>query len=418
MSSRIAEPRRSALALSVLLACWVVAGCKETPSVAPAAAAKPALWVSDDSGELLTPTSGVVVVDRSGELSFEASTLATIDGDSTTDWLSPPRDHQQWVIFELPARSRITRVGASTGAIAAVPRGIAKLRFEGSLDGTSFSELRTVEIERKKDDQTFEVPPTEVRFLRVTTLGNHGAADVTSVPTLHAKGEELEPAAPPNFSGRWQVYDWTVDFSQEGSTIYGVARTDPPMLFYGAVEGRVARLAWVRGPESGVAWFAVNPSSTRLSGIWWWIGPIQDPWFGEAWFGERLGDAPSFRTPIPQIADVHLRRSGKLPLYGLVFRPDGELDADASRSAIEFIAEALGAFPTYRVRLEVLECATPDESKNLAVSRERAAKLSAALTRAGLPADRLIIEPTSRTDRKTLMHRLLFSRVEFSLAGN
>ena len=415
MSSRAAERLPRVLALALLLAGGIAAGCKEPP--AKTEAARPDFWLLDDPKELLTPTRGVVVVDRSGELSFEGSTLRAIDGDSTTAWLSPPKDLEQWVIFELPARSRITRVGASTGRVSSISGGVAKLRFEGSLDGETFSELRTVDIEQKKDDQTFEVPASEVRFLRVTTLGNHGDEMVIVVPTLHAKGEELEQPAPPRFAGRWQVYDWTVDFSQEGSTLYGVAQMDPPMIFYGAVYGRVARLAWSRGNESGLAWFSVNASSTRLSGLWWWVDPLLNPWLGEAWYGERIGDAPGFRTPIPQIADVHLRKSGKFPLYGLVFRPDGNLDVEASRSAIEFIGEALRTFPTYRVRLEVLDCSTWDESRNLALSRDRAAKLSAALVRAGLPKERLIIEPTSRTDRAWQMLRLLFSRVEFSLAG-
>ncbi|MCM2316823.1 MAG: discoidin domain-containing protein [Thermoanaerobaculia bacterium] len=417
MSSRAAERLARALGLALLLACGIAAGCKEEPP-AKTEPVRHALWFPDDPKELLTPARGVVVVDRSGELSFEGSTLSAIDGDPTTAWLSPPKDLEQWVVFEFSARSRITRVGASTDRVSPSSRSVAKLRFEGSLDGETFREIGTVDVERGKDDQTFEVPPSEVRFLRVTTLENHGDESTNAVPTLLAKGEELEQPAPPRFAGRWQVYDWTVDLSQEGSALYGVAQMDPPMIFYGAVDGRVARLVWSRGNESGVAWFTVNPSSTRLSGLWWWIGPVQDPWFGEAWYGERRGDAPLFRTPIPQIADVHLKKSGKMPLYGLVFRPDGELDVEASRSAIEFIGEALRAFPSYRVRLEVLNCSTWDEAKNLASSRDRAAKLSAALVRAGLPKERLIIESTSRTDRISLMLRLLFSRVDFSLAGN
>jgi hypothetical protein len=190
------------------------------------------------------------------------------------------------------------------------------------------------------------------------------------------------------------------------------------MVFYGAVEGRVARLVWVRGNETGLAWFTVNPSSTHLSGSWWHVGPLLEPWFAETWYGERSGDAPSFTTPIPKIADLHLRKSGSMPLYGLVFRPDGELDLEASRSAIAFLGQALEAFPSYKARLEVIECSTEDEAKNLAISRDRAAKLLAALTRAGLPAGRLVVEPVSRTDRLTLMRRLLFSRVDFSLTGN
>ena len=73
-----------------MLACGIAAGCREEPPANPEAV-RHKLWVSDDPTELLTPTRGVVVVDRSGELSFEGSTLGTIDGDATTIWLSPPR---------------------------------------------------------------------------------------------------------------------------------------------------------------------------------------------------------------------------------------------------------------------------------------------------------------------------------------
>jgi hypothetical protein len=365
---------------------------------------------------LFGPTRGVVAIDRSAELSFRYSALHAIDGDPMTFWTSPPKDLEQWVVYELPTKTTITQVGASATGLASSASGVATVRFEGSLDGVEFRELATVAIPRKSEAMADSAPSGEVRYLRVTTLGNHGDPVVTRVATFHAKGKEVEPPPPPHFAGRWSVNDETLELSQDGSALFGVIRMDPPMLFYGAVQDRVARLSWSRGNETGIAWLAVNPSSTRLSGFWWWVDDENNPRFGETWYGEKRGEVAKLTTPISQIADVHIRKTGTFPLYGLVFRPEGDLDAEASRSAILFLQQALQTFPKYRVRLEPIACSSWDESRNLEESRERAAKLTSALTSAGLPMDRMLIEPRSIPGYPSAMYRLLYTRVDFSLS--
>ncbi|MBI2214686.1 MAG: discoidin domain-containing protein [Acidobacteria bacterium] len=411
------------LAAAALFACALLAtGCGESVDPAPPAPdpnARPAGWgpvVADD--ELLTPTRGAVIADRSGEFSYMGSALNVIDADNATQWVSPPKDPVQWVVIELPAMSRIRRVGASTGEPYAPSSPVKTLRFEGSRDGRTFTALRTIDVEPKKNDQLFDIEPADVRFLRVTTLANHDNPNVTIVPTLHLRGEELEPVAPPSFSGRWEVNGESLELSQDGNTLYGALKIDPPMLFCGVVTGRVARLAWSRGNEKGIAWLAVNPSSAKLSGTWWWLDPNLNFYFGEAWIGDRTGEAPRFTVPIPKVADVHLRKVGRFPLYGLVVRPDGELDVEASASGLTFVREALAAFPTYRVRLELVECDSWVEAKNLERGHARAAKLAASLERAGLPKERLLIQARSRTDLHSVRQRLMYDQVEFSLAGN
>jgi len=398
----------------------VATGCGAPPAEPKPAdpAARPANWPVIAPDELFTAARGVVVTDRSGELSYLASSTNAVDGDDTTIWISPPKDTVQWLVVELPALTRIRQVGASTGDPGSITGPWKTLRFEGSVDGIKFTEPRTVELEKKQSPQLFDVTPTEVRFLRVTTLANHKDNEVTLVPTLHVRGEELEPVPPPSFSGRWNVNGHELDLSQEGNVIYGVVRMEPPMIFYGTVAGRGARLAWSRGNENGIAWLNIDRSSTHLSGRWWWIDPILNFNFGEAWISERIGDAPAFKVPIPQIADVHIRKVGRFPLYGLVFRPDGELDLEASASGLGFIRQALTAFPAFKVRLEVVACDSWIEAENLAAARARAAKLAAALERAGLPKERLIVDARSRTDLAPALYRLMYDQVEFSLAGN
>lgn len=424
MSSAAADRlARGRFAVALLACALVAAGCERSAPPAPPApaptAARPTAWgspVADD--ELLTPTRGAVVVDRSGELSYERSSISAIDADNATHWISPPRDPRQWVIVELPALSRVHRVGASTGAPMIHPRPVSRLRFEGSTDGVSFTELRTVDVEKGKNDQLFDITPTDLRFVRVSTLANHDDADVTVVPTVHLRGEELEPVPPPSFSGRWRVNGQILELSQSGNALSGALRMEPPMIFTGTVSGRVARLAWSRGSENGIAWLAVNRSSTRLNGLWWWIDPYLSFSFGSAWIADRLGNAPSFDVPVPTIADIHIRKNGRFSLYNLVLRPDGELDVEASASGLDFLNRALQAFPSYKIRLELVACDSWIEQKNLEAGRPRAAKLAASLERAGIPPSRLIVEARSRTDLPSPLYRFLYDQIEFSLAGN
>lgn len=419
MSSGIADTGARALGGAALLVCSLLAGCGRDPIARnEGPPAKPRNFNVVEEGELLRPDAGVVMTDRSAEHAFVYAALNVVDGANATYWAAPPEDPEQWAVIDLPARSRVTGVGASTNEEGGGLRPPGRLRFEGSLDGATFTELGTVDLVPARDRQILDIAPREIRTLRITMLPTPDGPTTPNLATVHLRGEELEPPAPPAFAGHWSIDGRPLEIRQEGNALYAIADMEPPMIFYGAVEGRVARLAWSRGNETGVAWLAVNRAGTHLSGNWWWLDPLMNPDFGETWYGERKGDPAPFGVEVPSIAQVHLKKLGRFPLYGLVFGPDGELDVDASRSGVEFIRRALGSFPTYRVRLEVLDSGSWDSKANLASASIRANKLRAALERAGIPASRLVVEPRQRTDLNSPLHRLLYTRVDFSLAGN
>ncbi len=406
-------------ALAISLSGSLLIGCKPDAGVAGKAdPPKPGNWDTVDAAELIRPDSGAVIADRSGEWSYDRAAVSVLDAASETYWSSPPDDPEQWLVVDLPALTRVARVGVSTSEAGGGPAPPKKLRFEGSSDGQTFTELRTVDIVKGRDRQLFDVSPIELRAIRLTMLATPDGPGTPSLPTLHVRGEELEPFSMPQFAGHWSIDGRPLDISQAGNVIYAVAPMKPPMIFHGTVQGRAARLTWSRGNESGVAWLAVNPASNRLSGYWWWADPLMNLIPGEAWYGERQGDAPGFVTPISTIAQVHLRKVGRFPLYGLAVRPDGELDLEASRTGIEFILQALEAFPQYRVRLEVFEPNSWIKAKNMEVATDRAKRLRAGLVHAGVPEARLIVETGSREDVRSPLQRFLYTRVDFSLAGS
>jgi hypothetical protein len=181
------------------------------------------------------------------------------------------------------------------------------------------------------------------------------------------------------------------------------------------------RFAWSRGRAFGIGYLATNREATKLDGIWWHEQVPDRFHVGEAWYGDRVGNADAVQLPVQQVAQAHIQKVGRFPLYTLIYSPNGEVDRAASRSAFDFIRLALNEFPQFRVRLVVTEFDDRDPDKNLLASRERAKALAAALAAEGIPANRVVIDPIGSpmqlADRGTPMHRAMYTRVDFALTG-
>lgn len=377
----------------------------------------------DEGLNLLSLLRGTTIVDRSGEISFEFASMMAIDGHPTTSWSSPPRNLEQWLVAELPVRSRVDAVGLDLGTFASAPALPKELSFETSLDGIDWSAAGTFEFTTERGNQLHGIDPTEARFIRVTTLKTHGSHVVVHVPTLLAHGEELEVWTRPSVAGRWLLNDLEGEIREEGSRVYGKVAIDPPMIFDGAWNGRVIRFAWSRDRSYGVGLMTVSPDSKRLNGIWWYENAVDaGTELGNPWFGRRVGEPEEFDVAIPPIAQIHIERDGRYPMFGLLFRGDGELDGEASGPSIGFLRLALESFPQFRVRLEVAEYHSPDSNQNMAMSRRRAAGLRQALELQGLPIDRLVIVPIG-SERPYPhvggpLHWTMYSRVDFSFTAS
>jgi hypothetical protein len=400
------------LLIGFLLAC---AGEAPAPEVA-----EPANRY-DEGPNLLSVLRGAVVVDRSGEFSFEYAALFAIDGHHASAWISPPSDIEQWLIAELPVRSRIEAVGLSTGSIVLGRSSPKQVRYEISTDGVVWNHVGTFEFAADGGQQLHEISPREARFIRVTTLTNHGNPVGTYLPTLLATGENLDAYQRPSVAGRWILNDLTAHFREDGHRVFGYVDLEPPMLIDGAWDNRIVRFAWSRGLAYGVGFMTVAPED-GLNGIWWYENLV-DPGnaLGSPWYGRRVGEPGELRLDTASVAQLHIERNGKFPLFGLIFDDEGRFDAEASRAAVHFIRSAIDAFPQFRVSLEVSEFHSSDKTLNLAKSQRLSSSLIDGLAQLGLPAERLIVTATGseRPYPGTLgpLHWRMYSRVDFSFTA-
>jgi hypothetical protein len=358
---------RQRLALLLLL----LAACRRDAAVSPPTKEPPA--VDAERENLLNYAHGAVAVSRTGEATLKGSVVRAIDGDRDPGsfWSTPPHDTLQTLVFALPSRTRVTRVGAENGG-----GGAGALRFEASLDGEAFRDLATIKLQPHPEPQLFDVPPTEAAYLRVSTLEPDRV--FIGLNSVHARGEALEPVRPGSLDGCWELDTERAAMTQQGSYVSG---RSGGLLLDGGSDGRFYRFAWIKGEQYGLAAISVTPDGRHLSGIKW--HEEAEPLFvGTTWIGAKTADCAE-RPPISDaVFRAFLGKQGRYPMYGLRFDDEGRLLEAESAVMLERLAQMKD------VRLVANELRQPTPARNRAVAQAKLDTLRAALVRRGVDLTR------------------------------
>lgn len=360
-----------------------------------------------DGDNLLNVASGASVVSRSGELNLELSAAHAIDGLASSRWTSPPGGPSQTMVFSLGAPSRITRIGFLVSASPAeVP---ASIHFDASTDGTSWKRAGTMTPIPSVDPQGMDVEPFEARFVRVRI--EEPVEYYANVGTIQLMGKETAPPSSTTLAGCWTINGLDAQIVQNGTLLSGVIETKPPTRLEGGIDGRVARLMWLRGPVWGHAFVTATPDSARLTGITFFQHYI--PYnMGDAWFGERKAcAAPS----VPDAAADLFAMVGRLRLYGLAFDAENRLDPE-SAGAIDQLAAIAARTPAQRFRITAHELRGGRPEDNRAATEQRIATLREALLQRGLDIRRFDFvaggDSANNADILSAMQRHLASCIE------
>lgn len=412
---------RRVAVLTLLFPLLIDAACQRAPE--PVAPVKPtrssneettpiAAPVLDIDGDnLLNLAYGAAVVSRSGELNLETSAVQAIDGLSFTAWSSSPGAPSQSLVFSLGGPSQIEQLGVTTTLREQAP---AQVRFAGSVDGKTWREITTFEPENR-GTKIVPVTPFEARYLRVETIEkNEYYAALTSV---HAIGRELRPAERLSFDGCWNINTHSAMLVQRGARVTGViGGTKHPMYVDGGVEGRVAKLMWMRGPMWGYAAATLTPGARGISAITFHEDPVINQQ-GEAWIGDRCDTkAAKAMNLAPLTPADYMRRTGRWMMSGIVFDGEEHLIEEPSRETFDAAATLLRAAPAERFRIVAREFRNNDANENLRRTTVRIDVVRAALRARGIDIAR--IEFVSDGSRKTgvdmpsAIQRALWSRID------
>lgn len=410
--------RRAAL----LFVLWFVAACG-TPEPPAKPLAKPAPTSAEedsvpiaapvvdiDGDNLLNLAYGASVVSRTGELNLETSAVHAIDGMSFTAWSSSPGAAGQTLVFSLGGPSRIERVGVTTTERDRSP---TKVRIEASRDGSSWREMATIEPASKGTTMT-DVTSFEARYVRVTTIepGKYYA----TLTSVHAIGSEVRPAERLSFDGCWTINTKPARLVQRGARITGVVGGNRPTFVDGGVDGRVAKLMWMRGPMWGYATATLTPDGRGISAMTFHEEPLMNN-VGEAWIGSRcetkVAEAVN-ATPRPPID--YLRRTGHWTMSGIIFDGEERIIDAPSRDALDDAAAVIKAMPSQRFRVIARELRNNDPNENRRRTTARVDAVRTALRARGIDISRIEFVGSGSelkdVEMPSALQRMLWSRID------
>lgn len=369
------------------------------------------------SRNLLSLARGAGIVSRTAELDLTNSALRAIDGDWKTEWVTPPGDPQQEIVFSFAAPARIEKVGVLTTSKKPIAAG--SVRFEFSVDGKQFSRPMELRVRASDEEQRFAVrPPVDARFLRFSLLD--GGRNVV-VREVLAEGTQAEAAMVPSIDGCWRINDQPSAFRSSGSEVAGHVGGIDETTLEGGFDGGIYRFAWIRGAEFGLAAMTVAADGSHLASLVWHEEAIQAPqFFADDWFGERCA-SPGAAEPrlAPSVFREYLSRFGFFPLYGLRFASDGTLDESASAATLDRVVRLLAANPQLKARLVAHELRRGSAAENLAVSRRKSDTLKAALLRIGIDSARVAFvtagEANPHREASNDVTRAMYSSVDLEI---
>jgi F5/8 type C domain len=365
-----------------------------------------------DGDNLLNLAYGASLVSRTAEVNLESSALHAIDGMSFTFWVSPPGAASQTFVYAFGGPSRVEQLGVTAPEKARMPESV---RFSASSDAKTWREITTLALENK-GTTLVDVPPFEARYLRVETID--AKKQNVSLASVHAIGRELRAAERHSFGGCWRINHRAARFTQLGARITGfIEGRSGPMYIDGGIEGRVAKLMWMRGPMWGYAAATLTPDGKGISAVIFHEEPkLQHQ--GEAWIGARCdADSSLERWALgPSDPADFLARAGHWTMSGLVFDAEERIVEGPSAATLDAAASLLAAAPKQPFAIIAREFRHNDPAENRRRAAARIDSLRAALRSRGVDIARIRFSAAGSDDhvieKPSALQRMLWSRID------
>ncbi|MEO8502985.1 MAG: OmpA family protein [Acidobacteriota bacterium] len=325
-------------------------------------------------------------------------------GGWTGEWLLDERPQSGWAspekrlgphvfVIALPEKSAVSRLEFDTQSIDGDGRGAKNVRLEISdtSASTGFVPLASVTLQDRADRQSFPVAATAAgRFLRLTVLDNHGAADYTELMDVRAYGRQLTNSPMADVSGTYETNFNDFHVLQQSTSLVGCYEYKEGVLV-GGLEGHVMKLTWREGPDHGPALMVFSPDGKEFTGFW---GRGEDGVFsGGRWDGKKkssvVGTCPHWKGDAQTQLQHDLATEGHVRFYGINFDSDSGVIRDESKPALDRLAAVLKAHLDWKLTVEGHTDSLAGAAHNQTLSQARADAVKAYLTRAGIEAGRL-----------------------------
>ena len=297
-------------------------------------------------------------------------------------------------VFELAAAATLTAFEFDAASIDTPGAGAKDVTVEVSATSkdAGFQPVLRASLKAGVDNQRFAAQPRVAgRFVRLTLLNNHGAAEWTELFGFRGIGERTEAVPIPSISGTYDTDYNQFHLRQQGTALTGCYEYKQG-LFDGTIEGRVMRLTWIEEDSRGPAVLVFGPDGRSFSGTWWRDSDKGRPPDGE-WSGTRVsaavGACPHWSGSVSGELRKGLEASGRARLYGILFDTDKATIKPESLPTLDEVVALMGAEPEWQVTIEGHTDSSGAAAHNQALSEQRAAAVKTYLVSKGVAEPRL-----------------------------
>ena len=186
------------------------------------------------------------------------------------------------------------------------------------------------------------------------------------------------PAPLGNISGTYDTEYSKFHVRQQGTALVGCYEYNEGLLD-GAIEGRLMKLTWREGENSGPAVMVFSPDGKSFRGYWWRQGQERrQP--GGNWDGSKIsaqvGGCPHWSGSLGGELKKQLTCEGRARVYGILFDLNSATIKAESKPVLEEVLGLLQGEPSWKLTIEGHTDSTgsPDFNQKLSLQRADAVK--------------------------------------------
>jgi outer membrane protein OmpA-like peptidoglycan-associated protein len=321
---------------------------------------------------------------------------ALLDDSSASGWAcAKGKINNNIFVFEMINAAEIENFEFATAAVDTEGAGAREITVEISpaAKNSGFETILQATLAAKADKQAFKAQKrVKGRWVRLTIKSNHGAALWTEL--FGFRGYGPKPAVPgslENISGTYETNYSKFHVRQQGTALGGCYEYNEGLLD-GAIEGRLMKITWREGENSGPAVMIFNSDGKSFRGYWWRKGQEMEPPSGN-WNGSKnssqIGGCPHWSGSLGGELKKQLKDEGRARVYGILFDLNSANIKAESKPVLEEVLGLLQSEPSWKLTIEGHTDSTGSSDYNQKLSLQRADAVKAYLLGAGIAAGRL-----------------------------
>jgi len=321
---------------------------------------------------------------------------ALLDESSTSGWACESGQIKNNVfVFEMVSSAVIERFEFDNAAVDDEGASAKDVTVEVSSQSkdSGFETVLKASLVNKTDRQSFK--PTKLlstRWIRLTIHSNHGSESWTEL--LSFRGYGVRPNLPPpleNISGTYETDYSKFHVRQQGTALVGCYEYNEGLLD-GVIEGRLMKISWREGENTGPAVMVFSTDGKSFRGYWWHRGQEKAAPSGN-WDGHKvssqIGGCPHWAGSLGGELKKQLSSEGRARVYGILFDLNSAVIRPESKPVLEEVLNMLKSEPSWKLTIEGHTDSTGIASYNQTLSLQRAEAVKAYLVDSGINAERL-----------------------------